>query len=375
MYIIDENEIEAVRRVFNSKKLFRYQRDQKGECDLFEEEFSTLLGIKSSLMVTSGTNAIKISLAALGIGRGDEVLIPAYTFVATAVAVLNAGATPVVVNINEQLYLDLKEAKEKINSRTKAIIIVHMDGMTTNMNAYIELAKSAGIFLIEDCAQSLGGGFLGKRLGTWGDVGCFSFNMDKNITCGEGGAVVTNSLLLYKKIFNLHDPSTIFNPITVPRLQGIIPEIGESMRVSEISGAIMREQLKKLDMILSKLRATKYQYASTLDKNIIKSADPSGECATSLHLILESPEQANLLGKALRDLGFAAAPPSMRPAHVVWKWMKYLPGNLNMSSFLQSLDIISRIIKLDIRYDETEEGAKMNADKIKMAAAALGIKC
>lgn len=353
MYELGEDEFEAIKRVLSTKKLLRYQRN-KGECDLFEREFADFLKTDYALMVTSGTNALALALKSLDIGIGDEVLIPSYTFVATAVAVVNVGATPIVVDINENLTLDLSEAKKQINSKTKAMIIVHMDGLNCNMEAVKEFSVKNNLLLIEDCAQALGGHFKGKRLGTWGDVGCFSFNVDKIISCGEGGAVVTNDQRLHKKMFVLHDPSTIFHPYTKEMLSDVEHVVGNSMRVSEISAAMMRAQLKKLPHILNRLNSIKQVYRSTLKKWAILTDDFDGDCGTAIHLKLQSPDLAQLVGNQLRMQGIVAAPPTARPAHIAFKWRGLIFKDnplLQQAPLLQTIDIISKVIKVDLSYD------------------------
>jgi len=370
MHFFDELELEAVRRVIEKKKLFRYQVGVESECQAFEREFAKHMGTKHALLVTSGTNALIAALCALDIGPGDEVLIPAYTFVATALAVYQVGAVPVVININEQLSLDLKQAEEKITSRTKALIVVHMDGLASSMTEVIDFSKKFNLQVIEDTAQALGGSYEKKRLGTWGELGCFSLNQDKNLTCGEGGIVVTDDDMLFEKLFCLQDGSAAFNPANKDFFKYITPFMGMSMRVSEISGAIMRSQLTRLEEILTLLRERKEIFLSALEGishvKVIRGASLEGDCATSLHLRFSDPLQAQMLGKKLREKNLLFIPPTMRPAHVVWKWAGLIASDkarlpsLNphqhhdeerkypQAEFLTSTEILMGIIKMDM---------------------------
>ena len=370
MHFFDERELNAVKRVIEKKKLFRYQVGVESECQAFEREFAKHIGVKHALLVTSGTNALIAALCALDIGPGDEVIIPAYTFVATAIAVYQVGAVPVVANINEQLSFDLADVEKRITAKTKAIIPVHMDGLASDMNGIIGLAKKYKLHVIEDTAQAIGGSYQGKFLGTWGAIGCFSLNQDKNITCGEGGIVVTDDDVLYEKLFCLQDGSGAFNPANKDLFKHITPFMGMSMRVSEISGAIMRSQLERLDEILKLLRERKEIFISALKNissvKILRGTCEAGDCASALHLGFSDPIQAQLVGRKLREKNMIFIPPTMRPAHVVWKWGPLLAADkarhpaMNphqfhaeerkypQVDFLSSTEIIMGIIKMDL---------------------------
>lgn len=204
MYKVGSEEVEAVSKVISSMRYFRYQGSEvQSLTDQLEKKFTHHFQTTHTLMVTSGTNAITCALAAAGIGPGDEVIIPSFTFVATAISVLEVGAVPRIINIDSTLCMDPNELRGAVNKRTKAVIPVHMDGLACDMDRIMEIAREKGILVIEDAAQAVGGSYKGKRLGTIGDMGCFSFNVDKIISCGEGGALVTNNQNYYKKSFLL----------------------------------------------------------------------------------------------------------------------------------------------------------------------------
>src|SRR5450830_541087 len=197
MYRIGEEEIQELRKVFESKNLFRVGDPKAGhlqEVERFEREWAEKIGTKYALFLSGGgTAALICGLAGMGIGPGDEVLVPAYTFMASASAVLAVGAIPVVVEIDDTCTVDPEDMEKKITSDTKAIMPVHMVGIPCNMEAITKIAKKAGIKVLEDCCQADGGSFKGKRLGAWGDAGAFSFNYYKIISCGEGGCLVTDN--------------------------------------------------------------------------------------------------------------------------------------------------------------------------------------
>ncbi len=330
-HLIDEEELEAIKAVLESGKFFRYQQEP-GECELFDQEFSKFLGTKSTVSLTSGTNALIASLLALEIGEGDEVIIPSYTFFATASAVLNVGAIPVVVNIGKDLLISLEEVKGSVTENTKAIIPVHMDGLQCEIDKISDFAKKEGIFLIEDVAQALGASYKGKKLGSFGDLGCFSFNKDKTISCGEGGAVTTSDEVLAEKLLCITDQAYAFNPLHKDKFKHISPMLGASMRISEISGAMLRVQLKKVDRILEENEKRKRIIDESLKKSpfygdyfkLVDSNEYDGQTFSTFHLQLNSPDQAVILSKKLLARGIMMIPLSMRVAHSVWKWHDYL---------------------------------------------------
>ncbi len=198
MFRMGKEEIEAVKTVIKSTDLFRINNNAR-EVDHFEEEWAAKIGTKYALGLTSGTAALITSLAALGIGPGDEVIVPGYTFMATASAVLSVGAIPVIVEVDETLTIDPCEIEKKITKFTKAIIPVHLNGFPCDMDRIMQLAKKYDLKIVEDACQADGGSYKGMRLGSIGDIGTFSFNYYKIISSGEGGALVTNDKLLYQR--------------------------------------------------------------------------------------------------------------------------------------------------------------------------------
>jgi len=370
MYFIDEKELEAIRRVFERKRLFRYQPGDGGECDLFEREFERYLDAPYSLLVTSGTNALIAALAANGIGPGDEVIIPSYTFVATAAAVTNVGAIPIIANIDETLGISPEDIRSKISPQTKAIIPVHMDGLACDMQAITQLAREHRLTIIEDVAQAIGGSFHGRRLGTWGEFGCFSLNENKNISCGEGGIVTAKTRQDYERLFCMHDASAQYNPAKAALFSATQPFLGASMRISEISGAIMRVQLSRLENILARLRERKAIFRETLSHlssiRMISGNCTEGDCGSSIHLLLEDPHHALKVGQALRKAGHLFTPLTTRPAHAAWKWLPMLTQEnasftaernpfcktedahrYTRTELLASVDVLTRVLRLE----------------------------
>jgi dTDP-4-amino-4,6-dideoxygalactose transaminase len=290
MYRIGKEEVKAVEKVIESKELFRVKK-LPGECDKFEKEWAKKIGKKYALLMNGGgTAALMAGLVGLDIGPGDEVLIPSYTFMATATAVLLVGAIPVVVEVDQTCTIDPDDIEKKITENTKAIIPVHMVGFPCKMDKIMEIAKKYNLKVLEDCCQAVGGSYKGKRLGAWGDAGAYSFNYFKIISCGEGGGLVTDDRIVYEKASIFHDSGTAFRPyageFSIPIFLGL------QFRASEIMGAIMRVQLKRLDKILKDLRKNKRRIMEGL-KNVsgvefAPSNDIEGDCGVMIPFKFEN---------------------------------------------------------------------------------------
>src|SRR5580692_6034216 len=190
MYQVGQEEIDAVTRVIQSRALFRYGVGH--ECDTFEARYAEYLGVRHFALAASGSNALAAAITALGLGPGDEVIIPAHTYMATATSVLSAGAIPLIVDIDETITIDPAAVEAAIGPRTRAVIPVHMWGAACDMGAIMDIAARHDLIVIEDACQGVGGGYKRRKFGEIGHVGAFSFNYFKNMTCGEGGGVAVN---------------------------------------------------------------------------------------------------------------------------------------------------------------------------------------
>lgn len=383
MYEVNEEEVEAVRKVLLSRKYFRYQgKNVETECTQFERELAHYIGTDYSLMVTSGTNALHLALKMLGVGPGDEVIVPCFTFFATPLAVIQAGAIPVIAQVDDHLTISVADIEKKITPKTKAIIPVHIDGLNCDMKSLLALSQKHKIPLIEDVAQAIGGSYHRRKLGSLGDFGCFSFNVDKIITCGEGGAISSNGPDNKKKAILLHDTCAQFG-ITHKEDLGSMPMTAMSMRASEISAAIMRVQLGKNEKILHRLRERKNTLVEELHKRGIEAItahDPVGDCGTSLHLKSSDPMMAMDIAKSLALSHIKSIPLMMRPGHFYWQWQQLLkPGmsydprldpyqGLDETQFAKDLSssrmFLSSLIKVHIDYDLTVEETIKQAEVI-----------
>ncbi|MEM4489186.1 MAG: DegT/DnrJ/EryC1/StrS family aminotransferase [Desulfurococcaceae archaeon] len=250
--VIEENEIRAVVEVLRSRMLA-----QGKEVEFFEQEFANYIGVKHAIAVANGTLALDTALKAIGIKPGDEVITTAFTFIATANAILYQGARPVFADIDPKTYnLDPNDVLEKITNKTKAIIVVHLYGQPADMKAFKEIAEDHKLILVEDCAQAHGAEFEGIKVGSLGHVGVFSFYPTKNMTTGEGGIITTNDDEVARKSRLIRDHGQA--------RKYVHEELGYNYRMTNIAAAIGRAQLKKLDILNEK----RIQNATYLTKNL-----------------------------------------------------------------------------------------------------------
>lgn len=306
---MDDEEVNAALRVLRSRSPFRYYGiDLQGEVQAFETEFARFLGISHCLAVNSGTGSLHTALAALGVGPGQEIIIPAYLWVSVASAVVNLGAIPVLADIDDTFCLDPAAVETAITPRTTGVIVVHMSGAPADIAAIQQVTKSHGLFLLEDCAQCAGGSIGGKKVGTFGDIAIFSFQMNKNMTSGEGGCLVTNNERLYHRAMASHD--TGYARSSDGRaLYGDLDLClwGRGYRMDEIRAAILREQLKKLPTIIGQMHSSKYRIRQALEQypevRLRRIVDADGDTGCFLLTILQQSETAQRINRALRAEG------------------------------------------------------------------------
>jgi len=371
VYKIGNEEVEAIKEVMRYSKFDRYIDGDNSITTRFEREFSEKIGTNYSLAVSSGTAALICGLAAMEIGPGDEVIIPSYTYIATALAVLAVGAIPIIAEIDESLTIDPTDISSKITTRTKAIIPVHMRGLPCNMSDILQIAKQYKLLILEDSAQACGGSYKGVRLGALGDAGMFSFNHYKNITCGEGGALVTNNLKIYQRAIIQHHGGYIYE-IDAPNFQ-IDSFAGWNFRLSEIQSAMLRVQLTRLDGILEALRTEKDFILSRIEENsqALKANliyDKKGDCGSNVFFIFRTSEQAKKFIEitTAEDIDVWCA---YTKGHVYSEWEPILRGkgahhplrnplsNQKVSSFYstdmcpRTLDILNRTIGISTKID------------------------
>jgi dTDP-4-amino-4,6-dideoxygalactose transaminase len=368
MFEIGKAEIAAVTEVIKSGQFMRYRGGEGGFTEAFEQELCREFKTKHALTVNSGTSALICSLAAMGIGPGDEVIVPAYTWVASAMAVCAVGAVPILADIDETLTIDPEDIERKITPYTKAVIPVHMLNVPCDMDRIMPLAAKYNLLVLEDACQAVGITYKGKTLGTIGDMGAFSFNMYKNITCGEGGAIVTDNDKFYERALMYHDAGCFTREHAKVMREPFFP--GVNYRVSEIQGAILGEQFKRLPGIIENLCERRKVIAKVLidcDKfKIIKNNDESS--AAAIPVIYDKPLKS---GSLIETGG----------RHIYTNWdplMNQNSFNKHMNPFKwakreiiytddmcqKTLDILARAKNIDIPYD-------MDLDEVKIYAKGI----
>jgi dTDP-4-amino-4,6-dideoxygalactose transaminase len=301
---IGEEEIEAVTAVLRSKGVFRFLDPENSRCAELEGKFRELTGCEHALAVGGGTAALVSGLVGIGVGEGDEVIIPGYTYIASAAAVLICGAVPVIAEIDESLTIDPADAESKITERTRAIMPVHMRGIPCDMDAIMDVANRHNLDVIEDTAQACGGFYKGKALGSFGRVGCFSLQQFKMMTAGEGGMVVTNDREVFERAAIRHDSAMCF---WKPEDTNVRPFPGSNFRMNEMEGALGCVQFGRMAGILARTRAIKKQILEGLEGvagiRVHESPCPEGECGIQASFFLDSNDDAKYFAEALRAEG------------------------------------------------------------------------
>lgn len=304
-YWFGKEETEAVNEVMKSGYLFRYgnENDPKflHKVSNLEKEFAKYCGTEFALATTSGTVSLVASILALGLQPGDEIIVPAYTFVAGYTSAIFAGIVPVLAEIDESLTLDPDDIEKRLTPRTKAIMPVHMLGNPCNMERIMNIAEKHGLLVLEDSCQAAGASYRGKKVGTIGNVGVFSLNIFKTINSGDGGLIVTDDEVIYETAFGVHDQG--HKPGRFGVEVGTRYVLGLNFRMNEITAAVGLAQLNKIDRIVATLRRKRSKFKSLISRaegfKFRTLNDPEGDCATICTVIFDTKEQAAKVSKAL----------------------------------------------------------------------------
>lgn len=369
---IGAEEEQAVVEVIRSKRLFRYYGPNPGpsKAAALEEAFATHMGAAHAAAVTSGTAALMCSLMGAGIGPGDEVIVPAYTWIASASAVAMVGAIPILAEVDESLTLDPVDAERKITGRTKALMPVHMRGTPARMDAIMDVAKRHGLRVIEDVAQADGGSFQGRRLGSIGDAGAFSLQFNKIITSGEGGMIITSDDALHTRILMLQD--------VVGGQRNNIPTdqilLGMNFRMPELLAAVALVQLGRLDGLIEEMRARKQVLMEGMAPALRQAGgefqtitDPQGDASIALIFYLPTVARAAYAARALEAENISAHvmyEPDNGDYHVYANWSPILnqrtwteqggpwcwsePVAYRSDMCPRTLDLLSRAVHLNV---------------------------
>jgi 8-amino-3,8-dideoxy-alpha-D-manno-octulosonate transaminase len=353
---LGEEEVEAAARVIRSHNVFRYYGVGAGphEVDEFEHEFAAYMGTAHALALNAGSSALICGLIGAGVGPGDEVIVPAYTWNATANAVLAAGAVPVLAEVDESLTLDPVDVELKVTTATRAILPVHMRGAPGDMTALTALASEHGLVLVEDVCQAAGASYGGRRLGTFGDAGAFSLQFNKIITTGEGGVMITNRRDLLDLAIDVHDCAG-----SVRRGAGLPQFAGWNFRASEIHGAIARVQLGRLDGLLARMRAGQAVLAERVGSlpglTLRRPNDAGGDAGICLVAFTKRSELAAAAVEALKAEGVLAMrlyDPSVIDLHVYPYWKPVLEAIVAAGrpapDCPRTLELLERSIHVDL---------------------------
>jgi 8-amino-3,8-dideoxy-alpha-D-manno-octulosonate transaminase len=327
-----------------------------------EQAICNKFGCKYAQLVSSGTSALTTALTSLGIGYGDEVIMPAFTFVASFEAVLSVGAVPVMVDVDDTLTLNPEAVRKAITPKTKCIMPVHMCGSMSDLDALQAICKEHKLLLLEDACQSIGATYKGKYLGAIGDAGTFSFDFVKTITCAEGGAVLTNNESVYIKSDGFSDHG--HDHKGVDRGADQHPFIGYNYRISELHAAIGLAQIGKLDNFLAIQRKNHGQLKSILSQvpeiSFRRIPDPAGDSGTFLCWFLPSAEITKAVVAELKDQGI-------------------LPGNFywfdNNWHYIRKWDHLKNLTMLSALHPELQAAVKHHANKDFSASDAIMSRC
>lgn len=311
---VNSREEELVLDVIRKKRIFRYGFSDKEVSQSyvlrFEEVFKNYLSAGYALAVSSGTAALRTALAALEVKPGAEIIVPAYTFIATLEAVIESGAKPVLAEIDSSLNIDPTDLEKRITARTQGIMPVHMMGASADMDAILGIARKHKLFVLEDACQAIGARYKGKFVGILGDVSAFSFDSVKLLTCGEGGMVVTSNGEFYRRADRFHDHGHIHN-LALPRGKEPKEGTGFNFRLSEILAAFGLAQLEKLPEMLVSLRANRTRMMEGINlpagfswRSLPADAEDS---ATFVTFLAPTPDKAEKVKERLQKSGITPA--------------------------------------------------------------------
>ena len=322
--LIGEEEKQVVLDVLEAQSPFRfYGPHVLSKAAQFERELARVVGVSYALGVTSGTAALKVALGALGIGPGDEVIVPAVSFLACAGAVVMSRAVPIFADVDDSLSLDVTDLAARITERTKAVMLVSIQGVPYRAEAIVEVARAHGLAVLEDVAQSLGASYHGRPLGAWGDIAAFSLQLNKIITTGDGGAVATDDETLYERAVRCHDHGDYRSSNTFQVSLQVESFLAENYRMNELTGAMALAQLGKLGSLVTAMRCNKGLIKAAIDpwpglvfRHI---PDEAGDVGAALMFYLPTAELAATFARALAAENVVADQfYGGQPAYLAW---------------------------------------------------------
>lgn len=327
----DVAEEEAVLEVLRSRNLYRFMDEaEPSQCDRLEALVRQEMGCRYALAVTSGTSALVCALQGLDVGPGDEVIVPAFGWIASVSAVLGVGAVPVITEVDASLTLDPEAVQANISAYTKAIMPVHMRGAPANLEALLRIAREQGLKVVEDTAQANGGAYRGRYLGTYGHAGAFSLQASKIVTSGEGGLVITDEEEVFTRAAMFHDPFSA-RLVDVPESRVMW---GLNFRMSEVTAAMARVQIAKRARIIDAMRARKRlikdgiaSLAAAKGVQFRRLHDAAGDTAVALILFMPDTDATARVEAALQAENVSAQrlfAPGRVDQHVYASWSSVL---------------------------------------------------
>jgi dTDP-4-amino-4,6-dideoxygalactose transaminase len=349
----------AAGRAIAEGNLIRYS-EHAHFVDQFETRLARHFGVSHALTVNSGTGALVCALAAAGIGPGDEVLVPAYTWMSTPAAAVIVGAVPILVEINDTLTVDPVDLDKKISPFTKAIVPVHMVNRPCAMDEIMAIARKHRLIVIEDACQAVGVRYKDQFCGTFGDMGAFSFNIYKNINIGEGGAVLTNDAKLFGRALNFHDLGLFARKLSNMSVDA--PFVGMNMKATEIEGAMLLVQLKKLSPMLSRLRCRFDAMESILTQSDAFRIAPHNDRPSAVSLCVTFPREEEAIAFA-RKRGVSRLLDNSKHVYTNWKAILYKqtfhprlnpwewaqrPINYSADMCPKTLDLLARTCRINL---------------------------
>lgn len=308
---IGEEEETLVRDVLQRGELFRYYGDRPGNpppmVATLEAEFRDWIGVPFALATSSGTAALEVALAAIAVGPGDEVIVPAWSWLSCVTAIVRTGACPVLAEIDASLNLDPTEIDRLVTPRTRAILVVHYQGAAADMSAIREAAARHGLLIVEDCAEAPGASYRDRRVGAWSDIAIYSFQHNKPMTAGEGGMLVTSDARTYERAVRMHDLGQ-FRPHHEQFTDSLEPAFsGGQYRMSELTAAVAIAQRRKVDGIMAHCRELHRhiieRVGTPADLTWRPVADPAGDFGFELYCYLPSAERAAVVRGQLAEHG------------------------------------------------------------------------
>ena len=306
----DDKERSQLEEVLKRRNPFRFNNPlDKSKVALFENGCAARMQTKYALAVTSGTAALHCAMAALEVGPGDEVILPAWTWYSNYNTIVQVGALPVFAEIDDSFNLDPNDIEHRITPQTRAIMAVHLQGNPADMDAILAIARKHGLKVLEDASQSVGASYKGRPLGSMGDIGIFSLQQSKTITAGEGGAVVTSDPYLYERAFRFHDVSVRRDfPAKLHWMPGV------NYRMNEFTGGVLLAQLRKLDTIIGDVRRNARRvYDGIRDLpglSLRRLPDPEGELGTGIFVGFRTREERQRYADAMKAEGVPVSGPA-----------------------------------------------------------------